>query len=62
VTNQQLYLAIGVPIIPNTVFNGIMFLTFSNSINKRFDDAKEMWHAELRRFEEVLAESFMAQG
>jgi hypothetical protein len=53
-TNEQLYLAIGVPILLNTVFNGIMFLTFSNSINKRFDDAKEMWRAELRRVQEVL--------
>jgi hypothetical protein len=31
-----------------------MFLAFSASINKRFDDMRDLWRAELRRVEEVL--------
>jgi hypothetical protein len=42
-TNNQLYLAISLPIIVNTVFNGFMFFML-----------KDLWRAELRRVEEVL--------
>lgn len=56
-TNQQLYLAIGVPVL----FNALMFtvvLIYSNSrfasINQRFDDLRDLWRAELRRVEEVI--------
>lgn len=53
-TNEQLYLAIGVPIILNAVFNGTMFIRLSATLTKRLDDLKEMWRVELRRVEEVL--------
>jgi len=50
VTDAQLYLAIGVPV----VLNATMILLLSTSINKRLDDIKDLWRAELRRVEEVL--------
>jgi hypothetical protein len=46
VTDAQLYLVIGVPL----VFNGLGFIL----TNKRLDDMKDLWRAELRRVEEVL--------
>jgi hypothetical protein len=56
-TDTQLYLAIGVPIL----FNTALFTLFANSfnkrfddMNKRFDDMRELWRTELRRVEEVL--------
>jgi hypothetical protein len=60
-TDTQLCLAIGVPVISNA----IMLMIFSTSINarlsafeaainKRFDDMRELWRTELRRVEEVL--------
>ncbi len=56
-TDTQLYLAIGVPVVSNA----IMFLLFSTmlnarfaDINHRFDDMRELWRTELRRVEEVL--------
>ena len=56
-TDSQLYLAIGVPML----FNLALFTLFSNSlnkrfdvINKRFDDMRELWRSELHRVEEVL--------
>lgn len=60
-TDTQLYLAIGVPVVSNAV----MLLLFSAvinarltameaSLNKRFDDMRDLWRAELRRVEEVI--------
>jgi hypothetical protein len=46
VTNEQLYLAIGVPMSHVT--------TRFNAIDRRFDDMRDLWRAELRRVEEVL--------
>jgi hypothetical protein len=43
VTNEQLYLAIGLPIVVNTLFNGMLAILL-----------KDLWRAELRRVEEVL--------
>jgi hypothetical protein len=43
VTNEQLYLAIGLPIIVNVLFNTMLSLLL-----------KDLWRAELRRVEEVL--------
>ena len=61
VTNEQLYLAIGIPILFNASLIGIfaaMFTAHLNSkfasIDKRFDDMRDLWRAELRRVEEVL--------
>lgn len=49
-TNQQLYLAIGIPILFNALGFTLMMLHF----NKRMDDLKDLWRAELRRVEEVI--------
>lgn len=49
-TDQQLYLAIGVPV----VMNAVMFTLFTIMINKRLDDMRDLWCTELRRVEEVL--------
>jgi hypothetical protein len=49
-TDTQLYLAIGVPIVTNAT----MILLLHASLNKRFDDMKDLWRAELHRVEEIL--------
>jgi transcription initiation factor IIE alpha subunit len=59
--DTQWYLAIGVPVISNAIMP-MLFSTLINSriaafetaINKRFDDMRELWRAELHRVEEVL--------
>jgi len=57
VTNEQLYLAIGIPILFNASLTGLLVM-FANSkfdaINKRFDDMRDLWRAELHRVEEVM--------
>jgi hypothetical protein len=60
-TNAQLYLAIGIPVVLNATFLtvAIMLLTSHmnsrfDSVNQRFDDMRDLWRAELRRVEEVL--------
>jgi len=53
-TNAQLYLAIGVPILVNIAFNGALVLLLQLSINRRLDDLRDLWRAELHRVEEVL--------
>jgi hypothetical protein len=67
-TNEQLYLAIGVPaglyILLTTIliayinvkFHGVeeRFNERFNGIDKRFDDMRDLWRAELRRVEEVI--------
>ena len=67
-TNQQLYLAIGIPLMINVGMIGLL-LAYMNarfdavekrfdhrfdSINQRFDDMRDLWRAELHRVEEVL--------
>ena len=60
-TDTQVYLAIGVPVISNAIML-MLFSTlissrisaFETAINKRFDDVRELWRTELRRVEEVL--------
>jgi hypothetical protein len=49
-TNVQLYLAIGIPVLVNTAMVGLLML----HINARLDDLKDLWRAELHRVEEVL--------
>lgn len=49
-TNSQLYLAIGIPILTNAA----MLLLIYTALNQRMNDLKEMWRSELRRVEEVL--------
>jgi len=57
VTNEQLYLAIGIPML----FNATLLALFAahvnarfDAIDRRFDDMRDLWRAELRRVEEVL--------
>jgi hypothetical protein len=60
-TNEQMYLAIGLGVVLNLLFNGFMVLALNsrmnerfNAIDKRFDDMRDLWRAELHRVEEVL--------
>jgi hypothetical protein len=64
VANQQLYLAIGVPILFNAALIGLVLALISaliharfdakfDGVNKRFDDMRNLCRAE-RRVEEVL--------
>ena len=46
-TNVQLYLSIGVPILFNAALFGQMLL----HMDKRFDNMRDLWRAELRRVE-----------
>lgn len=61
VTNQQLYLAIGVPMLFNVVLLGIVVAHFNTRFddlighfNGRLDDLRELWRSELNRVEGVL--------
>jgi hypothetical protein len=56
-TDLQLYLAIGLPVLINTAALGLV-VAHKNSrfdaINHRFDDMRDLWRAELHRVDEVL--------
>lgn len=59
--NSQLYLAIGVPVVLNTLLIGFFWAhinsrlsTHFGAINQRFDDMRDLWRAELLRVEQVL--------
>lgn len=56
-TNEQLYLAIGVPSLINIGLVTFLYLALNNrmnDLNNRMSDLKDIWRAELRRVEEVL--------
>ena len=56
-TNEQLYLAIGVPMLFNAILIGLLWSTMSSrfdGIGKRFDDMRDLWRAELHRVEDLL--------
>ena len=60
-TNEQLYLAIGLPMLFNAAMTGLLiaymnarFSSSERGINQRFDDMRDLWRAELHRVEEVL--------
>jgi hypothetical protein len=67
-TNEQLYLAIGIPMLFNAAMIGLVIAYINarftssernvnqrfDSIDKRFDDMRDLWRAELHRVEEVL--------
>jgi len=56
-TNIQLYLAIGVPMLFNATLIGILVMYMNarfDGINRRFDDMRDLWRAELHRVEEVI--------
>ena len=57
VTNQQLYLAIGIPLLFNAALIGLVVALMNskfNAIDKRFDDMRDLWRAEIHRVEDVL--------
>ena len=68
VTNLQLYLAIGIPLVFNAAWMAILVgllnakldAKFSavdarfDAMDQRFDDMRDLWRAELHRVEEVL--------
>jgi hypothetical protein len=53
-TNEQLYLAITLPVILSIVFNGFMFTSLNSRLLQLESSLKDTWRAELRRVEEVL--------
>lgn len=56
-TNEQLYVAIGIPLLFNAAMIGILIAYMNprfSGIDKRFDDMRDLWPAELHRVEEVL--------
>jgi hypothetical protein len=67
-TDDQLYLALGVPIVINSLlfvlFFGLLAMQLHSVIrtlderldrlNQRFEDTKELWRAELLRIEDLL--------
>jgi hypothetical protein len=61
VTDIQLYLAIGVTVILNTVAITLLAAHMNSrfdAVNQRFDDMRDLWRSELRRVEEVLDARF----
>jgi hypothetical protein len=63
-TNEQLYLAIGIPMLFNAGLIGIMLAYISAkftsvdqrfaNVDRRFDELRDLWRSELHRVEEVL--------
>ncbi len=60
-TDTQLHIAIGVPVVSNAIllliFSSMVssrLSAFEAAINRRFDDMREIWRTELRRVEDVL--------
>jgi len=75
VTNEQLYIAVGIPMLFKATLLGLVIAYINarigkveskfdgrfeviegrlQAIDKRFDDMRDLWRAELRRVEEVL--------
>lgn len=66
--DQQLYLAIGAPMLFNAALIGLLIAYINAKLagvnekigdletrmNQRFDDMRDLWRAELHRVEEVL--------
>ncbi len=63
-SNEQLYLSIGVPCVVNVALIGLLMAYINarldsmekrfDALNTRFDDMRDLWRAELGRVEEVL--------
>jgi len=53
VTNVQLYVAIGIPMLFNATMVGVLVALFNSKI-EAMNDMRDLWRAELRRVEEVL--------
>ena len=63
-TDIQLYLAIGVPVVLNATMMGIVTMLLMHhidrrmdAINQRFDDMRDLWRAELHRVEEEVLDA-----
>jgi hypothetical protein len=54
VTDVQLYLAIGVPVVMNGFMLTLGFTLMTAHLNKRLDDLRDLWRSELRRVEEII--------
>jgi hypothetical protein len=64
VTDVQLYLAIGAPMLFNALLITMLLAHMNarfaavdrrfDAMNQRFDDMRDLWRAELHRVEEVL--------
>jgi len=64
VTNEQLYMVIGIPMLFNATLIGLVIAYINarfdavgkrfDAVDRRFDDMRDLWRAELRRVEEVL--------
>ena len=57
VSNQQLYLAVGIPLLFNATLIGVLIAYINakfQGVDNRFDDMRDLWRAELHRVEEVL--------
>jgi len=62
--DTQLYIAVGVPMLFNALLITLLLTHMNskfqgveqrfNAIDKRFDDMRDLWRAELHRVEEVL--------
>jgi len=62
--DTQLYIAVGVPMLFNALLITLLLTHMNskfqgveqrfNAIDKRFDDMRDLWRAELRRVAEVL--------
>jgi len=57
VTNEQLYLAVGIPLLFNATLIGVLIAHMNakfQAVNTRFDDMRDLWRSELHRVEGVL--------
>ena len=63
-TNEQSYIAIGIPILTSAALLGLLLAYISarfnavdrrfDGVDRRFDDMRDLWRAELHRVEEVI--------
>ena len=53
-TKIQLYIAIGVPILVNILFNGAMFSLFHQSVQRQFEAVQKQFEAQGKLFSEKL--------
>jgi hypothetical protein len=56
-TNEQLYILVGLPLVWNTILYvalGSMISDLRRDMNRQFDLMRELWRSELKRVEEIL--------
>lgn len=56
-TNEQLYLALGIPMLFNAALTAALVAYMNakfNSVDQRFNDMRDLWRSELHRVEEIL--------